>query len=216
MTKSSIFFCLLLSCLQVLAKPAAEATPPVVLVLGDSLSAAYGIDPQDGWVALLETELQRQGHPHRVVNASISGETTSGGRRRLPELLTAHHPSLVIIELGANDGLRGIALDEVRANLQAMLDATVASGASPALVRMEVPPNYGPEYTQGFKAIYDSLKDSHPTLVVLPFFLADVILEPGLMQADGLHPTAEAQPRLLATVWPRLAGYFDSPAVEQP
>jgi acyl-CoA thioesterase-1 len=216
MTRSSIVLCLLLSCLQVLAEPAAEATPPGVLVLGDSLSAAYGIDPQDGWVALLETELRRQGHPHRVVNASISGETTSGGRRRLPELLTAHRPHLVIIELGANDGLRGIALNEVQANLEAMVDAAVASGARPALVRMEVPPNYGPEYTQGFKAIYDSLPNSYPTLVVLPFFLADVILEPGLMQADGLHPTAEAQPRLLAAVWPRLAGYFDLPAVEQP
>lgn len=188
----------------------------MVLVLGDSLSAAYGIDPRDGWVALLESKLKHQGHPHRVVNASISGETTSGGRRRLPALLAAHRPSLVIIELGANDGLRGISLTEVRANLEAMLEATVAAGARPALVRMEVPPNYGPEYTQGFKAIYDSLPDAHPTLVELPFFLADVILEPGLMQADGLHPTAEAQPRLLATVWPRLAGYLDSPAVEQP
>ena len=194
----------------------AAPPPPVVLVLGDSLSAAYGIDPQDGWVALLETALQREGHPHRVVNASISGETTSGGRRRLPDLLSAHRPDLVIIELGANDGLRGIALNEVQANLEAMVEATVASGARPALVRMQVPPNYGPEYTQGFKAIYDTLPDAHPSLMVVPFFLADVILEPGLMQADGLHPTAEAQPRLLATVWSRLAGYFDTHAVEQP
>lgn len=187
-----------------------------MLVLGDSLSAAYGINPDDGWVALLAARLAREGHAHQVVNASISGETTSGGLRRLPALLEAHHPAAVIIELGANDGLRGIDLREIRHNLEALLRLVTDSGARPFVVRMEVPPNYGPEYTQGFKAIYDTLSESSPELVLVPFFLMDVILEPGLMQADGLHPTAEAQPRLLATVWPRLAGHLASHDLEHP
>lgn len=173
-------------------------------MLGDSLSAAYGIDPKDGWVALLERRLRAEGYPHRVVNASISGETTGGGRRRLPDLLVTHRPVLVVIELGANDGLRGISLTEVEKNLGGMVTAAAKTAARTLVVRMQVPPNYGPEYTAGFDAIYDRLGDAAQGVALAPFFLTDVILEPSLMQADGLHPTAAAQPRLLETVWPSL------------
>ncbi len=186
----------------VLAAPAAST----ILVLGDSLSAAYGIKPEDGWVALLEDRLQSAGYPYRVINASISGDTTSGGRRRLPALLAAHHPQLVLIELGANDGLRGVPLFEIRKNFSIMLAAIAKLKAHALILRMRLPPNYGPQYTQGFDALYDQFGEAAQGVTLVPFFLSDVILEPSLMQADGLHPTAAAQPRLLNAVWPSLHG----------
>lgn len=189
----------------------AHAAAPAILVLGDSLSAAYGIDPKDGWVALLEARLEAEGYPHRVVNASISGETTSGGRRRLPDLLAAHRPELVVIELGANDGLRGIPLPEIARNFATMLTAVAAASARALVVRMQLPPNYGPEYTEGFQAIYDSLDGEDAPVALAPFLLSNVILESELMQADGLHPTAAAQSRLLDTVWPSLKTQLDEP-----
>lgn len=196
------------------------AAPPVILILGDSLSAAYGIAPETGWVALLESRLRHQGYPHQVVNASISGETTSGGRRRLPELLAAHQPALVVVELGANDGLRGFDLAEIRDNLHGMLKAIDQTGAQSLVVRMEVPPNYGPEYAQGFATVYDRLVKLEPPLarrpVLAPFFLAEVILDPELMQSDGLHPTARAQPRLLDTLWPSLEPLIATHTAERP
>lgn len=201
MTKSLVIF---LCFLVVAIAPAqAASSAPSILVLGDSLSAAYGIDPEDGWVALLANRLEAEGYPHRVVNASISGETTSGGRRRLPELLAAHRPSVVVIELGANDGLRGMPLPEIEKNFMAMIKATAEHDARTLVVRMQLPPNYGPEYTEGFNAIYDKLGALHG-VALTPFLLSNVILEPTLMQADGLHPTAAAQSRLLETVWPSL------------
>lgn len=173
-------------------------------MLGDSLSAAYGIDADAGWVSLLQRRLRAQGYPHRVVNASVSGETTSGGRRRLPELMRAHAPMLVIVELGANDGLRGLPLREIRRNLAAIL-ATVSAGDARAVVLpMQLPPNYGPEYTAGFNALFAALAATLPHVTLAPFFLADVALEPALMQSDGLHPTAAAQPRMLDAVWPSI------------
>ena len=199
---------------------AALAASPVILILGDSLSAAYGIAPETGWVALLESRLRSQGYPHRVVNASISGETTSGGRRRLPALLMDHQPALVVVELGANDGLRGFDLAEIRDNLHGMLRAIDQTGAQALVVRMEVPPNYGPEYAEGFSAVYDALGRLKPSLtqspVMAPFFLADVILDPELMQADGLHPTSRAQPRLLDSLWPVLEPLLASHMAERP
>lgn len=192
----------------------------MILILGDSLSAAYGIAPETGWVALLESRLRSQGYPHRVVNASISGETTSGGRRRLPALLMDHQPALVVVELGANDGLRGFDLAEIRDNLHGMLRAIDQAGAQALVVRMEVPPNYGPEYAQGFTAVYDAVERMRPSLaqspVLAPFFLADVILDPELMQADGLHPTSRAQPRLLDSLWPALEPLLASHMAERP
>ncbi len=188
----------------------------MLLVLGDSLSAAYGIDLKDGWVALLEDRLREQGYPYRVTNASISGETTSGGRRRLPALLASHQPQLVLIELGANDGLRGVSLSEIDKNFVSMLKDIANSDATAIVVRMQLPPNYGPAYTQGFNSIYDKLTHASPGLTLAPFFLSEVILEPALMQPDGLHPTAAAQPRMLDAVWPSLQRHLLQTPARQP
>jgi len=181
----------------------AATTPPTILVLGDSLSAGYGIDVRHGWVALLGQRLRQQGYPQTVVNASISGDTTAGGRTRLPEALQRHHPQVVIIELGGNDGLRGLSLAQTRANLDAMIKMARSAGAQVLLVGIYLPPNYGPEYTRKFHAIYSELAHQQQ-LPLVPFLLAGVALTPGLMQADGLHPRGAAQPRLLDNVWPYL------------
>jgi acyl-CoA thioesterase-1 len=182
---------------------AAVAAPATILVLGDSLSAGYGIDVRVGWVALLGERLRQQGYPQTVVNASISGDTTAGGRARLPEALRRHHSQVVIIELGGNDGLRGLSLAQTRANLDAMIRTARAAGARVLLVGIYLPPNYGPEYTRKFHAIYNELAQKYH-LPVVPFLLEGVALTPGLMQSDGLHPRAAAQPRLLDNVWPYL------------
>jgi acyl-CoA thioesterase-1 len=182
---------------------AASAASPTILVLGDSLSAGYGIDVRDGWVALLGQRLRQQGYPQTVVNASISGDTTAGGRARLPEALRRHHPQVVIVELGGNDGLRGLSLAQTRVNLDAIIKMARSAGARVLLVGTYLPPNYGPEYTRKFHAIYNELAQAH-RLPLVPFLLAGVALTPGLMQADGLHPRAAAQTRLLDNVWPYL------------
>ncbi len=190
---------------------------PVLVVLGDSLSAGYGLSTGQGWVALLEKRLKSEGYPHQVVNASISGDTTGGGLVRLPDLLRAYRPVLVVIELGANDGLRGIPLPTIEANLARMVAAIESTAAETLVVRMRLPPNYGPAYTAGFDAIYDKLEDPRHRVSLAPFFLAEVILEPKLMQSDGLHPNATAQPRLLDAVWPSLKPRLARPlAVSQP
>jgi acyl-CoA thioesterase-1 len=181
----------------------AAAAPPTILVMGDSLSAGFGIDLRDGWVNLLTQRLRRQGYPHAVVNASISGETTAGGRSRLPEALRRHRPAVVIIELGANDGLRGLSLAQTRANLTAMIRAAQGAEARVLLVGIHLPPNYGPEFTAKFRAVYADLVGEFE-IPYVPFLLEGVALTPGLMQADGLHPRAAAQPRLLDNVWPYL------------
>lgn len=182
---------------------AASAATPTILVLGDSLSAGYGIDVRDGWVALLAKRLRQQGYPQAVVNASISGDTTAGGRARLPEALRRHRPDVVIVELGGNDGLRGLSLAQTRANLDTIVKTAKSAGAQVLLVGIYLPPNYGPEYTRKFHAIYSELAQAHRCPLV-PFLLAGVALTPGLMQDDGLHPRAAAQPRLLDNVWPYL------------
>lgn len=187
----------------ILAHPASAATAPSILVVGDSLSAGYGIEMREGWVTLLQQRLVKKGYPHTVVNASISGDTTSGGRARLPDALKRHRPQIVIIELGGNDGLRGLSLRETRANLDAMIKAAQSAGAQVLLVGIHLPPNYGPEFTGKFHAIYHDLARAHGTALV-PFLLEGVALTPGLMQSDGIHPLAVAQPRLLENVWPFL------------
>lgn len=172
-------------------------------MLGDSLSAAYGIRLEQGWVALLQGRLKAQGYGHRVVNASSSGETTGGALARLPRALERHRPSVVIVELGGNDGLRGLPLADVRANFEAIIRLSRAAGAQLLLVGMRIPPNYGPAYANGFHALYGELSARYG-LPLVPFFLDGVALDESLMLEDGLHPNADAQPKLLEQVWPKL------------
>jgi acyl-CoA thioesterase-1 len=186
-----------------LARDAGAAPAPSILIVGDSLSAGYGIELRDAWVTLLQQRLSKQGYPHAVVNASISGDTTSGGRARLPAALKRHRPQIVILELGGNDGLRGLSLRATRANLEAMIKAAQSAGARVLLVGIHLPPNYGPEYAGKFHTIYHDLARTHNT-ALLPFLLEGVALTPGFMQPDGIHPRAAAQPRLLDNIWPYL------------
>lgn len=176
---------------------------PAILVLGDSLSAGYGIDLKTSWVSLLATRLENQGYEYRVVNASASGETTGGGLTRFPRALDLHRPELVILELGANDGLRGLPIEQMRANLDSMIKLVKARGARVVLLGMQIPPNYGPTYTSGFHASFVELAKRHQ-IPLVPFFMDGVALDSELMQDDGLHPNAAGQPRLLDNVWPVL------------
>jgi acyl-CoA thioesterase-1 len=178
----------------------AAAEPRPLLVLGDSLSAAYGIAPQEGWVALLGERLRSSRPARKVVNASISGDTTAGGLARLPALLAEHKPALVVVELGANDGLRGLPLAQARANLASALTAIRGAGARALLVGIELPVNYGPQYRDGLRAMYRGLADEF-NVPLVPFLLEGVALDPALMQDDGLHPRAAAEPRVLDNVW---------------
>jgi acyl-CoA thioesterase-1 len=181
-----------------------------VLVLGDSLSAAHNIPVEAGWVHLLGGRLGKMVPPWRVVNASISGETSLSGRNHLPGLLAREHPAVVVIELGANDGLRGLPLDALRDNLAAMIDMAHKSGAKVLLLGIELPVNYGPQYRDGLRAVYaDLARDKHVALV--PFLLEGVALDPALMQDDGLHPLAAGEPRVLETVWKGLLPVLASP-----
>ncbi|WP_171016317.1 arylesterase [Pseudomonas sp. F(2018)] len=174
-----------------------------VLVVGDSISAALGLDTRQGWVSLLQNRLQEGGFAHQVVNASISGDTSSGGLARLPALLSQHRPQLVIIELGGNDGLRGQPPAQLQQNLAHMVDASTAAGAKVLLLGMRLPPNYGQRYTQAFAQVFsDVAADKQVPLV--PFLLEGVGGVPGMMQADGIHPAVAAQPQLLENVWPTL------------
>lgn len=175
------------------------AERPVILVMGDSLSAAYNLPTSAGWVSLLEERLKSQTN-WQVVNASISGETTSGGLTRLPRLLRQHQPDLVLLELGANDGLRGLPPKLISNNLEKMLTLSQESGAKVMLIGILLPPNYGPAYLAQFEQTYPNLAKKHQ-LPLVPFLLEGVADKPSLMQADGLHPTAEAQPIILETVW---------------
>lgn len=180
-----------------------------MLVLGDSLSAGYGLEPNQAWVALLEKRLMRKGYEYRVVNASISGETTSGGLERLPRALTLHQPDIVIVELGANDGLRGLAVAATRDNLMKIVELSQKAGAKVLLLGMRLPPNYGLRYTTGFAHMYSDIA-SRFHLAFVPFLLESVALQKNLIQIDGLHPNAQAQPALLDTVWPALKPLLES------
>lgn len=185
--------------------PAAE---PVVLVVGDSLSAAYGIDSDAGWVTLLSERLQSEGHPHRVVNASIVGDTTQGGVERLPRALRVHQPSIVIIELGGNDGLRGYPVSAAQANLSDMVEAAQQAGAEVLLVAVTIPPNYGPVYRQQFSDMFRMVAESRGVPMV-SFEIEEVAGQPGMLQDDGIHPTAAAQPFMLDRIWPVLAPFVE-------
>ena len=182
---------------------AQAAAPTHVLVLGDSLSAAHNIPLQSGWVHLLDLRLAKMVPKWTVVNASISGETSLSGRHRLPALLERVHPQVLVIELGANDGLRGLPLPALRDNLQAMIELAQQHQVRVLLLGIELPVNYGPQYRDGLRAIYaDLARDRHVAL--LPFLLDGIALNPALMQDDGLHPVAAAEPQVLDNVWKQL------------
>jgi acyl-CoA thioesterase-1 len=195
--------CLVLCLCSVLFAPAARAESPTILVLGDSLSAAYGIRLEQGWVALLQGRLKAQGYGHKVVNASASGETTGGALARLPRALELHRPAIVILELGGNDGLRGLPIAGVRGNFQSLIRLSREAGAKVLLVGMRIPPNYGPAYTRTFHQLYGDLAREY-RLPLVPFFLDGIALDDSMMLEDGLHPNAAAQPKLLDQVWPQL------------
>ncbi|AMC34993.1 arylesterase [Janthinobacterium sp. B9-8] len=177
----------------------AQAAAPLILVFGDSLSAGYGIAASAAWPALLDKDLAKQGKAWRVVNASVSGETTAGGLTRFPQALKTHQPKMVLLQLGANDGLRGLPLADMEKNLASMIKLAKASGAKVHLIGMQMPPNYGASYTQGFAAIYPRLAKQY-SISLTPFLLAPVIKNTTLFQADQLHPKAEAQPLLMKMV----------------
>ncbi len=181
----------------------AHSAPKKVLVLGDSLSAEYGLAQGTGWVKLLENQIKSDRIAASVINASISGDTTNGGRSRLPALLQQHRPSIVVIELGGNDGLRGLPLNTIKTNLSAMIAAAKNAKAKVLLVGIQLPPNYGREYGAQFAAMYSKVAaDTQSSLV--PFLLAGFSDKAYLFQSDGIHPTTDAQPVMLANVWPHL------------
>lgn len=197
----------LVALLLLAALPAAGAER-TVLVMGDSLSAAYGLAPEQGWVALLAERLRAEHPGWQVANASISGETTAGGASRIAGELQRHRPDVVVIELGANDGLRGLDLAQTRANLERMVRAARDAGAQVLLLGMRIPPNYGPDYTQGFERNYQALAEQYD-VALLPFLLEPIAMDRDAFQADNLHPVADAQPKLRDHVWPALAPLLD-------
>lgn len=179
-----------------------------ILLIGDSISAAFGLEIEQGWVSLLQKRLADQDYPHRVVNASVSGETTAGGLARLPALLEQVQPELVIIELGGNDGLRGLPAANMQQNLSAMVEQSRASGADVILLGMRIPPNYGPRYNDAFEQVFVDLSQSLDVPLV-PFLLEGVGTVPELMLDDGIHPGAAAQPLLLDNAWPVIRQWLD-------
>ena len=197
----------------VLATSASAEPPPTVLVIGDSLSAAYGMDIEQGWVHLLSEKLSDQSPRATVVNASISGDTTGGGAQRLPSLLEQHEPSVVIIELGGNDGLRAYPVKQMRANLATMTQASLEHGAKVLLLAAEAPPNLGRRYTTLFRESYSQLANDE-NVIALPFIVESIFLSSDLMQSDRTHPNATAQPLLLDVVWPTLTSLLGSPENE--
>lgn len=187
--------------LGLLAIPALAAEK--ILVLGDSLSASYGLAIEQAWPSLLQEKLRREKFPQVVVNASISGETTAGGRSRLPALLARERPAVLVLALGANDGLRGLPLEQIRGNLAAMVRAAKQAGAKVLLVGMQLPPNYGPDYTREFNTLFAAVAKQE-RIALLPFLLEPIALDGSAFQADRLHPTAAAQPAILEHVWTAL------------
>jgi len=192
---------------------AARAEALNLLVVGDSLSAGYGIATEQGWVNLLQLRLDQRGPNYRVVNASITGDTTRGGLARLPRALQVHKPHIVIIELGGNDGLRGLHYDEMRANLQQMVELSREAGARVLLLGMRMPPNYGPEFTRRYHQVFHQVA-AEEQVTLVPFFMERVAEDKSLMQADGVHPNAEAQPVLLDNVWSALEPMLDQTPVD--
>ncbi len=195
MYKLKIYLFLLLT---IVTNHSIGKAPTKILVMGDSLSAGYGIDLKQGWVSLLEEELTKE-HKVQIINASVSGETTSGGKSRLPALLSEHQPGIVILELGGNDALRGQPLKILEQNLQSMIDASQKANARVLLAGMQIPPNYGARYSSQFKALFPTLAEKN-SIALVPFLLEGVGGNAELMQRDGIHPTADAQPIIAKNV----------------
>ncbi|MBT8421883.1 MAG: arylesterase [Gammaproteobacteria bacterium] len=203
---------LLLSLLFVAAAPADDR--PTLLVVGDSLSAGYGMDSGQSWVAMLQARLEAEGYGYRVVNASISGDTSSGGLSRITRQLSLHQPEIVIIELGGNDGLRGLPVETLYSNLDGMITQAQDSGAAVVLAGMLIPPNYGVDYADEFAAVYPKLAEKYD-LALIPFFMDGVALDYSLFQQDGIHPTVAAQSILLKNVWDVLGDMLSAKHAEQ-
>lgn len=181
------------------------AETPRIAVLGDSLSAAYGLERErDGWVALLQDRLADEGHPHKVINAATSGDTTRQGLNRLADVLEAHDPEVLVVQLGGNDGLRALPPAETRRNLSAIIEMGQSAGAEVLLVGIRLPPNYGPAYNERFEALFHELADDYG-IPLVPFLLEGIATDGGLMQDDRIHPNTDAQPKMLELVWPELA-----------
>jgi acyl-CoA thioesterase-1 len=197
-----------------LALPCHAASAPVVLVLGDSISAGYGLARDTGWAVLLQRRLASDHYPYSVVNASISGDTTAGGRARLGALLAQHRPAVTIIELGGNDGLRGGSLDAMRVNLDAMTAEAQKAGSKVLLVGMRLPPNYGPAYVGRFAATFDDVAKSRKVALV-PFFFEGFADDNAMFQGDRIHPVASAQSQLLDNVWPKLQPLLATPGTQR-
>jgi acyl-CoA thioesterase-1 len=186
--------------LTIVCLPAAYGAEQTIVVVGDSLSSGYGVAAEQSWVAMLEDRLQSEGYGYRIVNASIAGDTTAGGLARLPRLLAAHDPSLVVIELGGNDGLRGQPVATLRDNLAKMIELSKDSGADVVIAGIQIPPNYGMTYTQALAAVYPELAERFDAPLI-EFILEDVALRRDLMQPDGIHPNAAGQKVVFANVW---------------
>ncbi|NOR36522.1 MAG: arylesterase [Woeseiaceae bacterium] len=187
-----------------LTAPVCRAEPPTVLVFGDSLSAGYGIEMDQSWTSLLQTRLEEQGYEHRVVNASIGGETTEGGASRIESAIETFAPDLIILELGGNDGLRGIPPDRMKGNLSKIIGSSTASGASVVLLGIRIPPNYGQRYIEAFENVFREVAAEHE-VPWIEFFMEGIALNEELMQGDGIHPNAAAQPLLLDNAWPTIS-----------
>ena len=193
---------IIMSLYPLVARSAEEATN-TLLVYGDSLSAAYGIQEAQGWVTLPENRLNEENWPYKLINGSVSGETTTGGLERLPAMLSIYQPDLVILELGGNDGLRGLPLETLKANLKKMISLIRAEGGEVLLTGIQIPPNYGPRYTEPFFSLYTEISEED-SLALVPFLIEGIPQQPELMQNDGIHPKAEAQIMILDNVWPYL------------
>jgi acyl-CoA thioesterase-1 len=189
--------------------PAIAADSPVLLVLGDSLSAGYGMNREQSWVHLLDLRLKKNGHSYQILNSSISGDTTQGGLARISRLLKNYQPEIVIIELGGNDGLRGINPAVTRENIKRMIEQSQLLGAQVLLAGIKLPPNYGTVYLEQFESIYSDLAGEFNTLLV-PFFMEGVVFQAGYLQDDGIHPNVQGQPILLENVWKVLAPTIES------
>lgn len=209
-----VILSLLLSVVGFIPDVISASEPPVLLILGDSLSAGYGMDREDSWVNLLENRLKDNGYSYRILNSSISGDTTQGGLTRLPRLLDRYQPRIVIIELGANDGLRGIDPEVTRENITAMIRQSQDIGAQVLLTGIKLPPNYGNAYLEQFESIYGNLASEFDTLLV-PFFMEGVAFRPDLLQADNIHPNEKGQPVLLDNVWDVLEPALVRSALDQ-
>ena len=199
-------YCLWL--LMILSLAAQAQEPPKILVLGDSLSAAYGIPQERDWVRLLQQRLVEQAYPHQLVNASVSGETSGGALKRLPRLLEEHQPDWLLLELGGNDGLRGYPIERLQENLKAIVRASREAGTQVLLMGMRIPPNYGSRYAGQFAQVFPQVAEACD-LPLVEFMLKDVATKPDLMQDDGIHPNARAQPIILENIWPQLEVQLD-------